>query len=330
MPPKAGVRKKAQPARLVRRGSPSRRTQAEGEAETAERPTVPRLYRTRDEDGRWMWTRDELPEILASVEDDVTRQAPLVASYTQLFNEPRSLRLASLVVQSDGLKNLLHDVFADYPTVNTRVARLKFEHPFHPFVHRWDRLTAARDTLAPSTEIRQHMDELYDALYEEIEDDIARLGALQRDGYIDHDFLWAIFEPGDNVFDLGSNALNILAGNDRVSQIISTRYDRDRNFSCRARYVEYDGKEFGSVYTERQIPRAEGIFPITSLALYPLRYHPQEAAVRHRLIERGRRWEEEISSAHQQPRDNRHRRIQVCPRRHNTKGGAAHSQPVGR
>jgi hypothetical protein len=52
----------------------------------------------------------------------------------------------------------------------------------------------------------------------------------------------------------------------------------------------YDGVNFGKVFEFLKINQFEGTREITTLKVYPLKYHPQESKIRHQLLERGKRF----------------------------------------
>lgn len=70
-----------------------------------------------------------------------------------------------------------------------------------------------------------------------------------------------------------------------------TRYGQDcqgrSSLSLRCKYVDWDGLNFGYRRTIVQIPSYVGTRAIQSLKAYPIEYHPDEASLRQRLIERG-------------------------------------------
>lgn len=66
--------------------------------------------------------------------------------------------------------------------------------------------------------------------------------------------------------------------------------DGEQYFRIEARYLDFNGKEFGEALTAVPIWKFNGSKPIHSLAYFPLKYHPSADEEEQRLIICGRKF----------------------------------------
>lgn len=117
-----------------------------------------------------------------------------------------------------------------------------------------------------------------------------QVDALLRNGLITFELLWAIWKPKSLVY-------TTAYGNDddpRVFRVESAErhasMQKGEFFHIDGKYFEYDGKNFGYGSMFEEIESFRGARKITSLPCYPLRFHRDEAGVRKKLIERGKKF----------------------------------------
>ncbi|KAF9883009.1 hypothetical protein FE257_004322 [Aspergillus nanangensis] len=246
---------------------------------------VHNLYQTKpDENGRTSWTKKVPSNLTSPAENSESGQYALVVRNVKCYDGRRNLRLFSIVIQSDNLKQFLAGVFDGYPGLTMTLERVEFKPPFKPFVHRWEAFCTSREKVTDPT-TRAHVDLLYRILEEELRDVISRKRDLILNGVITHDLLWTIFEPGQVVF-------AVRAGYERAFSFSSGEHHcQSGEFRVNARCVDWDGERFGFRPSNFAIPEFGGTLPIASLPVFPLGYHGQEEAVRKRLVERGALWE---------------------------------------
>jgi hypothetical protein len=116
------------------------------------------------------------------------------------------------------------------------------------------------------------------------------------------DDLWYLFAPGDDII-LAQNtakALRVLTtfgGRQKLSTSESLDDDTFKPsakelkispFTIHCCYLDFDGKELGPVYRNYKIEHFDGEKDITTLKVFPLRYHRDSAKIRQQLLERGR------------------------------------------
>ncbi|KAL2840684.1 P-loop containing nucleoside triphosphate hydrolase protein [Aspergillus pseudoustus] len=237
---------------------------------------VHNIYQTRpDEVGRTSWTK-QLPDYAEDpAEDPESQQYALVVRNAKCYNGTKSLEIHSIVVQSDSLKKFLADVFKAYPSLTLALSRVEFHEfhaPFKPFIHRWQQLTDARDTQVLDEATKAHVDLLYNVLEEELRDVISQKNDLIANGVITYNLLHAIFEPDEPIY-------SVVDGRQRAFVFQTGYHDaRNRSYSISGKYIDFDGKEFGFVDNAFSIPVYEGTTAITSLPVFPLKYHHDHAA----------------------------------------------------
>jgi hypothetical protein len=246
---------------------------------------VHNLYQSKpDESGRTSWTKKKPDDLPSADENPESAQYALIVRYVKCYNGRKPLKIHSIVVQSERLKETLGKVLDGYPGVTMTLERVEFRSPFKPFVHRWERFASARDQELDSV-TKSHVDLLYTILEEELRDTIARKNDLLLNGVITHDLLWTIFEPEDEIF-------SMVGGRPRVFRFKSGETNcRTGAFDLGAKYIDFDGDEFGFRDEGFDVPGFGGTMPITALPVFPLRHHSDQASVRKALVARGTLWE---------------------------------------
>ena len=242
------------------------------------------MYQTKpDEDGVRSWTRDLPSDLPEPAEDADSAQYALLVRKEKCYDGRKSLSVHSIVVQSDHLKGFLGKVLDNYPGVTTTLDRLEFTAPFKPFVHRWEEIVKFRDEEQdPIT--KSHVDLFYRIMDEELKDVIDCKKDLIVNGVITYPLAWTIMEPHDVVI---SSVGGLLRGH-QFDNMTLTKC----GWRLYADHVDFDGSQFGYNSETFMIPMFTGTVPITSLSVFPLKYHPEKDSIRKILAARGKRWEE--------------------------------------
>ncbi|KAK0660029.1 ATP-dependent zinc metalloprotease FtsH 2 [Lasiodiplodia hormozganensis] len=243
------------------------------------------LYQTKpDSKGKVSWTTTYPDDLEEPPENAEAAQYALIVRHTKCYDGRKKLRVASMVIQSPRLKQVLGRVFDKYPGVTTSLERLEFAAPFKPFVHRWEKFIEARAN-ETDPETKEHVQLLWAVLEEELRDTIAEKRDLLSNGVITYQAVWTIFEPGVTVY-------NNDDGVDRAYSLSDGSYSCDPpQFNLAVRSIDWDGEQFGYVNSCLEIPCFSGTRPITSLPVHPLHYHPNLKLVKKSLIARGRLFE---------------------------------------
>ena len=201
-------------------------------------------------------------------------------------------------MQSPFLKKILSEVFEEYPGITSELERLEFNAPFECFVHRWNKLTAARDELRREQEevlneandvedASRHFELLYDTLRGELESTLREKQDLLKHGVMKFHSVWTIFEPGCLVYHKNEEQ-------DRVYKLKTAKVEASNGtkmYKLECDSVDFDGEKFGHMAEFVYIKAFTGTKTITKLEGYPLVFHENSAELRHRLVERGRRFE---------------------------------------
>ncbi|KAF4547882.1 ATPase-like protein 3 [Elsinoe fawcettii] len=195
------------------------------------------------------------------------------------------IKIHSIKIQSPLIRRMLDEVFLGYKGLSTKLKDLEFRAPFHAFFYRWDRLQACiaaeKEAADKDTITLQHMQLLIDVLLPEIQPHLDQRADLLANNLITFEYLWTIFEPKTLVYAK-------LNGQERVYQLESGSYEMGPGamvFQLTVMYVDTDGKRFGCLETDLDIPSFTGIQPISSLPFIPLNLLPDTAALTKRLID---------------------------------------------
>ncbi|CAI7596692.1 unnamed protein product [Penicillium pancosmium] len=239
------------------------------------------LYQTApDGRGRPSWTHQKPHDLVAPAETILSSKYALLVRKIKCYDGKRSLKIHSIVIQSESLKRFLASVMTDYPGITLTLNRIEFEAPFKPFVHRWMQFCEAIEDEQDLTTLN-HAKLLYDVLNEELRDTISRKNDLIQSNVMTHDLLWALFEPGSYV-------LSTVDGHRRAFKFQSGSFDDDGNFLIKSTYIDWDGDKFGYSTKRLVISPYEGTSPVVELSVHPLIYHNEPTRIREDLVARGK------------------------------------------
>ncbi|KAL8356165.1 hypothetical protein RB601_001463 [Gaeumannomyces tritici] len=208
------------------------------------------------------------------------------------------LALHSITVQSPIIKKLLGPVFAGYRGINTNLKNQEFRAPFHEFFYRWGLFCAAEPAQDQGEEgevERQHYKLLFDIISPEIATSIDQTKDLLKNGVISFEYVWALFEPGIEVY-------SSIDRQDRLSLLDSSGYqklpDGSVSFKLTCRYVGTDGTHFGFVSTSQSISQFDKLMPVVELNVLPSHLHPGIDEIRPVLEEKGKKFESLLGVHH--------------------------------
>lgn len=193
------------------------------------------------------------------------------------------LALHSIKVHSSLIKAGLRPVFKDYPGITTNLRKLEFQAPFHAFFFRWGEFVAARNALQDDELSAEHFDHLFRIMEKEMEPHFQQVSDLLENNVISHDYIWALFEPGAEVY-------RQIDGKDRLFQIIKGGYSGS-DYYVNVRFVDTDGDFFGFSEDRFCISKFSGLKRITDLGIFPSYLLPAIDEVRCQLLGRGRDFE---------------------------------------
>lgn len=223
--------------------------------------------------------------MIKPVENDESAQYALIVRNVKCYDGRKSLSIHSVIVQSEPLKTFLGKVLHGYPGVTTSLERLEFHTPFRPLVHRWENFIKVRDEEELDSTTKAHVELFYEIFEEELRDTFARKKDLIQNAVITCPLLWTLFEPDDIVISNSDFPRGYLCCKASIKS-----QTNDWVLTCT--YIDFDGKKFGYSEQEVFVDDFIGTKPITSLPIYPLKYHSKRDTVRKTLISQGKRWEE--------------------------------------
>lgn len=199
----------------------------------------------------------------------------------------REEKLHSVVIQSTAIREVLEVILKDYPGLSPGLEGLTIEAPFAPFYHHWADLAKAYN--ASTGEEHRHLGLLVDLLDSELSAARTTVRDLLKNGVILHKYLWAIFRPGDQI-------LATLNGQDAILLLEdAVEYDdknTDKGLALMCKQIDFDGNSTGFVTTRIPIAEFKGTIPLKELPALPLRMRTDEAALKTRILARGRKFAE--------------------------------------
>ncbi|KAH0436386.1 AAA family ATPase [Colletotrichum camelliae] len=118
--------------------------------------------------------------------------------------------------------------------------------------------------------------------------------SLLESGDITYELLWALFTPRSVIY-TESNTMKepqayLLFSGDYVETPM-----RERWYQIEGKMLHHDSDALGWGFPTFKIPHFTGTKKITSIASFPLSYHPEKQRLREKLIERGRKYVDIVS-----------------------------------
>ncbi|KAF1845136.1 AAA family ATPase [Cucurbitaria berberidis CBS 394.84] len=120
--------------------------------------------------------------------------------------------------------------------------------------------------------------------------EINNLQSLLSKGEITFDLLWAIFPPRELIVAMEHGILRQPQALSIATSEYGTRDNGSKYYEAEGRVITHDGEDFGKGRFAPVIEAFEGAKKLTILEFYPIKYHPDEPALRKRLIARGKKY----------------------------------------
>ena len=257
--------------------------------------TAKNIYAGEEDDqGRYTWLDKEPEDIEEAAENAITAQHALVVRNKKCFDSRKKLEIHSIVVQSPWLKKALGEILQGYPGVTCELDRLVFDAPFEPFVHRWAELLEYRKKWAGGkvfdldTTMRDHVELLHGILKEELKDTIKCFEDYIQHGVITFQHLWTIFQPGAVTISKHEGTLS-------AYEFRSGAYEKTNcgnAYQLAIESIDWNGEGFGRYQGLVNLYQFRGTKKIKDLTALPLSFHPDREALKARLIQRGKKFEE--------------------------------------
>lgn len=224
------------------------------------------LYELRRHwDGSIVWT-NTIPK--QEKAEDVGRKAlaGLILRYVKSERDDGEIEyeLSSVIIRSTNLRKALDEALAGEEVVHFGLKRVQIDRPFQPFLRQWPRmqakLTECTDDSPPCRMFRQ----FHDIIFTEIESTLNEIKDLVDHKVIKSEHVWALFEPGEMLFSPRYNEAYIFQ---------HCEAECSRSYSICGRKIDYDGRSFKSVSTVVTIGPFEGVQPIQSLPIFPIKFY---------------------------------------------------------
>jgi len=233
------------------------------------------------------WSTEPLKELPDKTSDETSRYAILMRTTEGHGDFGTEQKLHSIVIQSPLIRDVLEPVLKEYPGITSELSLMTIEAPFACFYHRWAELKAAFKLCEGET--AQHMGLLMTILTTEFEGTQKALGDLMRNNVIEHQYLWALFNPGTVL-------ITKLHGQD-ICMVLEDSMDYDdqngdEGYALLCRSIDYNGTTTGFVSSKIKIPVFKGSKSLANLPAVPLRTREDQQEITERLVSQGRRFAE--------------------------------------
>lgn len=245
------------------------------------------IYRQR----RGSWTKDK-PRRRSKLR--IPKDKAIVVRW-QEDEDTGSWNMHSITIQSPYIRQVLHKVFEDYAGVSTELKDLTFRAPFHEFFFRWDKFKALLRE-EEDDKVKEHCDVLLTVLKEQLKPHLDRTTDLRKHGLVSFDYLWALFEPGCEVYAKTDEGERLYI----VDDSYVTKQNDVEVHVVLCRFIDFDGDKLGFDTARRRINPFKGVKAVTDLPLYPSKAHPNLDEVRQILERRGRKFLEHCGVRYKQ------------------------------
>ena len=102
--------------------------------------------------------------------------------------------------------------------------------------------------------------------------------------------LWMVFRSGDYIFTKTGDSERVLRFEDMSRCQCPIPWCYNRRWTITAKYIDYDGTDFGECKTYFYVRHYEGYVFLKDLKVMPLQYHPDPESVIVRMVERGNKF----------------------------------------
>ncbi|KAI9158899.1 LOW QUALITY PROTEIN: 26S protease regulatory subunit [Paramyrothecium foliicola] len=246
------------------------------------------LYAKIDKDGNQSWTSKLPDDVDEAAENEETKKFAVIVrkKKPKVADSSKPLVIDSIIIQSPHLKAALAKILKGYPGIVTDLKKLTLSAPFECVVHRWDEFSKARSDPNVDPTTKEHLQILYDILAEDLGDLIQLREDYLRNKAVSFRHAWTLFQPGCTV--ISSKNGHATAFEFKQGYYAKTNCGDVYVLNCKL--MEWDGNVMGWSESSLRIRDFVGTMPFTSLASYPLEYHPNAEAMKEMLTERGRRF----------------------------------------
>ncbi|KAK1053693.1 hypothetical protein LTR33_014327, partial [Friedmanniomyces endolithicus] len=253
------------------------------------------VYKRVDEVWDKELRRDVLRPTVKDHDDDFAEHAFLVR---RTFNFKHEYIQTMIDVKSRALRSVLREVLKDCqvvslepeePEITSRTMFLYLE-DLRTYYHTTlkDRVEAERKRkVVRQLQIqRRFCKALVQYLDEDFKDTKKRLYPLLEAGKIEFDLVWTLFKP-NNVAIASSYGV----WEEPIQTTLINSSTRSKYYTVEGQYLEYDGKDTGWAKHKMEFSgEFKGPRAINTFDIYPLKYHKDPAAIKDKIVARGKRF----------------------------------------
>ncbi|KAI9862802.1 MAG: hypothetical protein M1824_000932 [Vezdaea acicularis] len=228
---------------------------------------------------------DSSVSILDNADGESEPHADFALVSTRVYGVDGVYQSTNLEIKSRLIKKVLRKVIKYYPGQPVDTAQLTLSDPPKPLFHYRQELEDYRHQKADE-ETKKHLDLLFKFVDSLLKTQVERFKDLAKRGLTSFGVVWMLFKPGDLVFTEkdGQPCAYMI----QKCESVSTFFGKYWQLTCAA--TNYNGTRIGRATETLTVRSFEGTRDITSLNVFPLKYHPKEAQIKHQLLERGKRF----------------------------------------
>jgi len=157
---------------------------------------------------------------------------------------------------------------------------IKIEAPFQELYHSHDKILELLKEQAEGSTEQKHLNVLIKLMDELFGNTVESVTRLLAEEMISYEHAWTLFPKGTLVY-------SRVQDQDRLYDVVHTSATSS-TMSITCRFFRFDGSQFGSSETILRMPKFAGNSAISSLEVYPFKFHNKKS-LEMQLVERGRR-----------------------------------------
>ncbi|KAI5868704.1 hypothetical protein GGS23DRAFT_546831 [Durotheca rogersii] len=193
----------------------------------------------------------------------------------------------SIEAQSIRLRNLLDQVFLDYPNWYPDGSPYAVSPPFQPYVHRWEQILETLKQQDTTTKMEFQL--LRRELEPRLKQHLDALKRIREVRTINFDLLWLILAPGSLMLsrEQGKNCISRL----RTIRLVPKSDAYPAYWELQLDQIDWNGSYSGFETREKEIQEYGDSILITKLEVYPIEFNPDVEEIRKQVLARGAKFE---------------------------------------
>jgi hypothetical protein len=262
---------------------------SDSESEPIIKPQFEDITETRDTYGGFK-TRRTAERLKSRIEKD--KYNDFAVLIRRRITADKEVIWVKMEVRSPFILQALTEICGDSFFLNTKVVPMVIQSPYLVLFHYRNELRAYSKHPHRSEEDKLHLKILIDFMVRQFGRLEVEYNQLIPKGQVAFSTVWTLFKLHEEVF--------LHHGNYVTCGVVCDVHYSNETWFVGSWSWAYDGTHFGPVYSQSSIAQFDGICDITSLPLYPVRYHKnkEKKDLRERLIERGQKWKRMVDVTH--------------------------------